>query len=99
MLRGLGFTASQVRWIIVAESAQITVTAVGVGLVLGIFYGWAGAQSLLGSVAERGFIPPSIPWVLLVLAAVISVVVTVVASVTPTRRATRISPVEALAVS
>src|SRR5690606_41841366 len=59
LLRALGFTTRQVRGMILAESAQLTLAAVLVGLVLGIVYGWAGAQSLLG--IEVGFLLPSIP--------------------------------------
>ncbi|HEY5321039.1 MAG TPA: FtsX-like permease family protein, partial [Galbitalea sp.] len=50
LLRALGFTARQVRSMILVESAQLTASAVLVGLVLGAFYGWAGAQSLLGAI-------------------------------------------------
>ncbi len=52
LLRALGFTARQLRRMILAESVQLTATAVLLGLVLGTFYGWAGAQSLLGSATE-----------------------------------------------
>lgn len=99
LLRALGFTGRQVRWMIVAESAQMTIAAVGLGLVLGIGYGWAGAQSLLGAVrGGPGLVWPSIPWLLLVVLAVGATVLTLVASQAPARRATTISPVLALAV-
>jgi putative ABC transport system permease protein len=48
LLRSLGFTGRQVRGMIVAESAQLTLTAVIIGLALGTFSGWAGAESMLG---------------------------------------------------
>jgi putative ABC transport system permease protein len=99
LLRALGFTARQVRSMILAESAQLTIAAVLVGLVLGIFYGWAGAQSLLGSIkGSPGFVLPAVPLVLLGILAVAAAVLTLVASVAPSRRATRIAPVAALAV-
>lgn len=98
LLRALGFTARQVRLMIIAESAQLTVTAVVVGLVLGIFYGWAGAQSLLGSIkGSPGFLLPAIPIALLLVLVVGSAILTLVASVAPSRRATGIAPVAALA--
>jgi len=100
LLRALGFTARQVRRMILIESASLTVAAVLVGLVLGTFYGWVGAQSLLGSAtAGGGVLPPAVPVPLLVAVALAAAVLTLVASVTPSRRATRIAPVAALAVT
>jgi putative ABC transport system permease protein len=97
LLRALGFTARQVRTMVLAESAQLTVASVLVGLVLGAFYGWAGAQSLLGA-SIHGFVAPAIPLVLLAIVAGAALVLIAVASIAPARRATRIAPVAALAV-
>jgi putative ABC transport system permease protein len=99
LLRALGFTRAQIRRMILAESIQMTVAAVGFGLVLGILYGWAGAQSLLGSILGGGGpLLPSVPWLVVVVAMLAATVLSTVASIAPTRRATRISPVAALAV-
>ncbi|MCU1409815.1 MAG: transporter permease [Rhodoglobus sp.] len=99
LLRALGFTARQLRAMIRAEAAQLTIAAILVGLVLGIFYGWAGAQSLLGTInGAPGLVVPVVPLWLLAVVAVSAAVLTVVASVAPTRRATCIAPVVALAV-
>jgi putative ABC transport system permease protein len=98
LLRALGFTARQVRGMIVAESAQMTVAAVGFGLALGIGYGWAGAQSLLGAIPGGGLVWPSVPWLLLVILAVGAAAITLVAAQAPARRATTVSRVLALAV-
>jgi putative ABC transport system permease protein len=98
LLRALGFTARQVRGMIVAESAQMTISAVGLGLVLGIVYGWAGAQSLLGAIPGRsGLGWPSVPWLLLVILAVGATALTLAAAQAPARRAVSIVPVAALA--
>ncbi|RNE58541.1 ABC transporter permease [Cryobacterium tepidiphilum] len=97
LLRALGFTATQVRQMILAESAQMTIAAVGLGLVLGVFYGWAGAQSLLGWQDGVGLIWPSVPWLLVVACVVGAAALTLVASVSPARRATTVSPIVALA--
>jgi putative ABC transport system permease protein len=99
LLRALGFTKKQVRAMIVSEAAQLTITAVLVGLVLGIGYGWAGAQSMLGSMyGSPGLVAPTVPLVLLAVLVVCAAGLTVAASLAPSRRATRVSPVLALAV-
>ncbi len=99
LLRALGFTGRQIRAMIVAESAQLTIAAVVVGLLLGTFYGWAGAEALLGSApGSPGVIWPAFPPVLLAIIVVAAAVLTWLASVAPTRRATRVTPVDALAV-
>jgi len=98
LLRALGFTARQVRRMILVESASLTAAAVIVGLVLGTFYGWVGAQSLLGSMyGSPGIVAPAIPVALLAIVVLAAVALTLVASVTPSRRATRVAPVAALA--
>ena len=98
LLRALGFTRGQIRRMILAESIQMSVAAVGFGLVLGIVYGWAGAMSLLGSILGGGFALPSVPWLVVVLAVVAAAALSMAASIAPSRRATRISPVAALAI-
>ncbi|WP_136707123.1 ABC transporter permease [Agromyces sp. H66] len=99
LLRALGFDRRQLRRMIVAESAALTLAATVTGIVLGFGYGWAGAQSLLGGVqGEPAFVLPGIPWAMfggLLLAAGL---LTLVASIAPARRAMRVAPVVALAV-
>lgn len=97
LLRALGFTVPQVRRMVLAESAQLTFSAVVLGLVLGAFYGWAGAQSLLGT-ASDGIVLPGMPWLVIGSVVVAGAVLTAVASWAPARAAVRVSPVEALAV-
>jgi putative ABC transport system permease protein len=97
LLRALGFSVRQLRRMILTESAQLTVTAVVLGLVLGTVYGWAGAQSLMGAIT-KGVAVPGIPWVTLLVIVGAGALLTAIASFTPTRRATRVTPVAALAV-
>ena len=68
------------------------------GLVLGTLYGWIGAQTLLGQLPGGGLVPPAVPWLFIGLIVLAAAVLAVGASVAPTRRATRVAPVEALAV-
>ncbi|WP_449283206.1 FtsX-like permease family protein [Leucobacter sp.] len=96
LLRALGFTGGQVRRMVLAESAQTTLAALGFGLLLGVFYGWAAAQSLLGS--QLGIAAPTVPWPVLVGICVFGVLLALVAAAAPARRAIRVSPVVALAV-
>jgi putative ABC transport system permease protein len=99
LLRALGFTAGQVRRMILAESAQLTLAAAFVGILLGIVYGWAGAQSLLGGIQQSPrLVIPTIPIVLIGVIVVAAGVLTLVASIVPSRRATRVAPVAALTV-
>lgn len=99
LLRALGFTKRQLRDMVRVEAAQLTVAAMLVGLVLGVVYGWAGAQSLLGTApGVGGLVFPVVPWWLLAVVVVAGALLTVAASVVPTRRATGIAPVVALAV-
>ena len=66
---------------------------------LGIGYGWAGAQSLLGAMpGSDGLVWPSVPWPLMIVLAVGAAVLTLTAAQVPARRATSVSPVLALAV-
>jgi putative ABC transport system permease protein len=103
LLRSLGVSTGQVRRMVMLEAAHITIAAVVTGLVLGTVYGWAGAQSLLGSVSvpplwqSPTFVAPAVPWVPVALIVVATAVLTLVAAVVPTRLATRVAPVEALA--
>jgi putative ABC transport system permease protein len=99
LLRALGFSVQQLRRMILSESAQLTLTAVLLGIVLGGFYGWAGAQSLLGWMNETpGLVVPVVPWVILAVVIGGGALLTAIASWAPTRRATRVSPITALAV-
>jgi len=99
LLRALGLTTGQIRRMVVLEALHITLASTLLGLVLGVAYGWAGAQSLGGSgYGYQGLvIAPVIPWAPVVVIVAAMAVLTLIASVAPTRLATRISPVEALA--
>ncbi|SDO74231.1 putative ABC transport system permease protein [Pedococcus dokdonensis] len=94
LLRSLGFTQRQVRTMITKESVALSASAVAFGILLGLVYGSLGAQSLVGSQS------PGIVWGLpvtaLVAIAASGVVLVLVASRRPARRAVAVAPVEAL---
>ena len=96
LLRALGFTGRQVRAMVMAESAQMTLAALGLGLVLGTFYGWVAAQSLVGS--QVGLMPPTLPWLVLAGVVLFGAALALGAAIAPARRAIRVSPVAALAI-
>ena len=103
LLRALGVSIAQIRRMVLLEALHVTVTATVLGVLLGIAYGWAGAQSLLGSVPtnpdgiiQAGIVYPAVPMVPLLVIVAATAILTVVASVTPTRLATRVAPVPAL---
>lgn len=97
LLRALGLSKGQIRRMVLLEASHVTVTAVVLGLVLGTVYGWAGAQATLGSVGGGAFVAPSIPWITVGVIVGATTVLTLIAAVVPTRLATRVPPVEALA--
>lgn len=103
LLRALGVSIRQIRVMVLLEAVHVTVTATVLGVLLGIAYGWAGAQSLLGSVPTNpdgiiraGIVYPAVPIVPLLVIVAATAILTVAASVTPTRLATRVAPVAAL---
>ena len=104
LLRALGLSNAQVRRVVLLEAAHLTIAALAAGLVLGVVYGWAGAQSLLGSVPVDAtmahaahLVWPAVPLWPIVAVVGATAVLTLVAAVVPTRLATRVVPVEALA--
>lgn len=103
LLRAIGLSRGQVRTMVLFEAAHITIAATVLGLLLGTAYGWAGAQSLMGSlrwdldVPPAGLIAPMVPWGPVVIIVAATAVLTLVAAAVPTRLATRVTPVEALA--
>jgi putative ABC transport system permease protein len=94
LLRALGLSVGQVRAMITVQAAQLAVASIAIGLLLGTVYGFAGAQSLLGSIRAGGMMLPSVPPVLVICLAVLGTGLTLVAALVPARRATRSSPMD-----
>jgi ABC-type antimicrobial peptide transport system permease subunit len=89
MLRAIGMTRRQVRSMIRYESVITAVIGGVLGIVLGVVLG-----GLL--VARVDFIGFSVPWVSLVVFAVLAVVVGLFAAIFPARRAARLNVLAAL---
>lgn len=96
LLRALGFTGEQVRSMITKESVAMSAAATLLGVLLGLFFGSASAQALVGHITP-GFVW-GLPWSVLALIVVAAVALILVAARPPARRATTMPTVEALRV-
>ncbi|MFW5474444.1 FtsX-like permease family protein [Knoellia sp. CPCC 206450] len=94
LLRSLGFTRRQVRTMITKESVALSASAVFFGAVLGLVYGSAGAQALVGAPTEG--LVWGMPFGAPLAIAAAGVVLVLAASQGPARRAVAVAPVEAL---
>ncbi|KAB1659921.1 ABC transporter permease [Pseudoclavibacter sp. CFCC 13796] len=98
LLRALGLTKRQLRAMLGMESVLVSIVATTIGLVLGTAYGLLGVGILFGQTIGTGVeISWQLPWVQYLLFVVIAVMVGLLASVLPARRAARLSPVQGLA--
>jgi len=102
LMRALGLTRRGLRTMLATEAVLIAGIAALLGSALGVFYGWMGAESLLGNLVAEGSaagrLVPTVPWLELAAVVAVAVVAGLLASAGPSRRAARLSPVEGLAV-
>ena len=92
MLRAVGMTRRQVRRMIRFESVLIAVFGTLLGLVLGLFCGWALSVGVVGEGVRF-----AVPWLWIGFGFVGAIVAGVVAAVVPARRAARMDVLEAIA--
>jgi putative ABC transport system permease protein len=95
LLRVLGQTPRQTRRMIRAEAGLLSGGAVLLGLVMGVAYGWFGAQVLLSEASRRLVLLPVVPVPVLLAAAAAAAALTWLASAWPARQALRRTPIRA----
>lgn len=94
LLRALGLKKKQLRSMLATEAVLIGGVAALLGMILGVAYGLLGAQAALSAMGDLTY---SIPWWQLLAVLAVSIIAALLASITPGRRAAKLSPVEGLA--
>lgn len=97
LLRAMGLTRRQLRGMLAVESLLMALVAAGLGIVLGLIYGWSGTSALMGGQTFDGGVEYAVPGTLLVVVAGVAAVAGLLASVLPARRAAKVAPAGALA--
>ena len=92
LLRAVGMTRSQLRGAIRWESVIIAIQGTLVGLLLGLFLGWA----LMTSLADQGLDAFAVPWPTLVVVVVLAGLAGMIAAVLPSRRAAKLDILRAV---
>jgi putative ABC transport system permease protein len=94
LLRALGLTRHQLRWMLLWEAVLIAGVASLIGTALGVAYGTLGTTAAIGDAAK---LQVDVPWLQLLLIVAVATGAGALASVLPSRRAARIAPVAAIA--
>lgn len=94
-LRAIGLSRRGLRWMLAVEGMLIAGVGALLGTALGLFYGWAGAATVFGTISDLTL---AVPWLDLALVMVVALAAGLLASVLPGRSAARTPPVAALAV-
>ncbi|HET9609684.1 MAG TPA: FtsX-like permease family protein [Acidimicrobiales bacterium] len=92
VLRAVGMTRSQLRSAIRWESVIIAVQGALLGLIIGLFFGWA----LVTALEDEGLNTFAVPFTSLVVVVVLAALAGVVAAVLPARRASRLDVLRAV---
>lgn len=93
LLRAIGLSRSQLRWMITLESVVISLLGAVLGVLLGLGFGIA----LMYAVRDQGLEVISVPVGQLAIFLALSIVIGVLAAVFPARRAARLDVLEAIA--
>lgn len=92
LLRAVGMTRSQLRSTIRWESVIIALQGTVLGLVIGVFFGWA----LVSALGDQGFTQFSVPIAVLVGVVVLACGAGMLAAIPPSRRAARLDVLRAV---
>jgi putative ABC transport system permease protein len=92
LLRAVGMTRSQQRSVIRCESVIIALQGTALGLVIGVFFGWA----LVKALGDEGITVFRLPFVGLVVIVLLAAVAGMVAAVGPSRRAAKLDVLRAV---
>jgi putative ABC transport system permease protein len=92
LLRSVGMTRSQLRSTIRWESVVIAVQGTLLGIVIGIFFGWA----LVRALRDEGIDQFTVPYGTLLIVVVLAALAGVVAAVLPARRAAKLDVLRAI---
>jgi putative ABC transport system permease protein len=93
VLRAVGMTRGQVRSAVRWESVLIALLGTGVGLGIGLFFGWAMSRAM----RSEGFTEFSIPFQQLAVICALAAICGVLAAIWPARRASRLNVLDAIA--
>ena len=93
LLRAIGVSRTQLRWMITLESVVISVLGAVLGVILGIAFGIV----LMYAVRDEGLEVISVPYGQLAVFLALSVLIGMVAAVLPARRAARLDVLQAIA--
>jgi putative ABC transport system permease protein len=97
LLRAMGLTRRQLRGMLAIESLLMALVAAGLGIALGLIYGWTGTTALMAGRTATGSVQYALPVGMLVTIALVAAVAGLLASVLPARRAAKVAPAGALA--
>ncbi|MGO1183319.1 MAG: ABC transporter permease [Micrococcaceae bacterium] len=102
LMRALGLTKQGLRGMLAMEAVLVSGVAALLGSILGVVYGWFGAQTVFGELRVNSglteLVPVTVPWLNLLAILAVAVLAGLLASVAPARRAVKLQPVEGLAV-
>ena len=93
MLRAVGMVRGQVRRMITLESIQLSLYGAVIGVIIGLYIGWM----FMNVMKTQGITQIVIPWEQIIAMLIASAVIGIIAAVWPGIRASRISPLDAIA--
>ncbi|MDN6521160.1 MAG: FtsX-like permease family protein, partial [Yaniella sp.] len=95
LMRALGLTKRGLRSMLMWEAVLISAVGAILGSVLGMLYGWAGSVAIFSQISSGG-VDITWPWLEVSGVIAVAVIAGLIASVAPSRRAAKMSPVEGL---